>query len=161
MIRLKKGQEYFNFVTDLEKLLKSGPDHLQLMQEGYDESSWWHNLAALMVVACLSNLEDLLGKKAWHKYKYKENEFEALNCIRNAYVHAGSDLSKLHNKKCLSNVNSFLEDLKKGEILSRKGSPVNPYFKINGTKVELYGNAIHRMRALYLGLLEKAGIIVN
>lgn len=161
MVRLKKGQEYFNFVTDLEKLLKSGPDHLKLMQEGYDESSWWHNLAALMVVACLSNLEDLLGKKAWHKYKYKENEFEALTCIRNAYVHAGSDLSKVHNKKCLSIVSSFLAELNNGNILNRKGIPVDPYFKISGTVVELYGNAIRRMRALYLGLLIKAGVIVN
>jgi len=160
MVTVKKGQEYFNFVTDLERLLTAGPDHLNLMQLGYGGFSWWHNLAALMVVACLSSLEETLGYRAWHTYKYKEDEFEALACIRNAYVHAGSDVANVRDKNCATTVNVFHADLTAGKVIGIKGIPVTPYFDVNGSVVELKGNAIRRMRSLYLGLLVKAGRVV-
>jgi len=160
MVTVKKGQQYFNFATDLEKLLNAGPGHLDLMQLGYGGFSWWHNLAALMVLACLSSLEAILGPRAWHTYQYQQDEFDALTCIRNAYVHMDSDLANVRNRSCVTTVNSFHVDLTAGRVIGRRGVPIEPYFDINGTIVELRGNTIRRMRALYLGLLEKAGLVV-
>jgi len=160
MVTVKKGQEYFNFATDLERLLIAGPDHLHLMQLGYGGFSWWHNLAALMIVACISSLEETLGSRAWHIYKYNENEFEALVCIRNAYIHTGSNLANVYDKKCLATANALHADLNAGKVIARSGIPIDPYFTIIGNVVELKGNAIRRMRALYLSLLEKAGYLV-
>ena len=157
---MKKGQEYFNFATDLEKLLTAGPGHLHLMQQGYGGFSWWHNLAALMLVACLSSLEETLGQRAWQTYKYNEDEFEALACIRNAYVHTGSNVTKIRDKNSVSTVNKFHADLTAGKVVGIKGTPITPYFDVNGSVIELKESAIRRMRSLYFGLLEKAGLLV-
>jgi hypothetical protein len=161
MVKMSKGQIQFNFATDLEKLLKVGPNHLDMMGIGYGGFSWWHHLGALMVVACFSDLEAALGKNAWHKHNVHEEEFEALRHIRNAYVHASSDLSKIKDTKGLAHVQGFLAKLVAGKVTGIRGKDqiIDPYFQLQGSVVQLQGNTIRRMRSLYLQLMTAAGKI--
>ncbi|CAB5137975.1 hypothetical protein D3OALGB2SA_4050 [Olavius algarvensis associated proteobacterium Delta 3] len=158
MIKVSKGQDKFNLVTDLEKLLKAGPGHLKLMGTGHGGFSWEHHLSALMIVACLADLEAALGKYSWHTYGVHIDEFEALRHIRNAYVHAGSDLAKLRDANGIKVVRSFHTQLTNGKVLGVKGQTINPYFALNGTVVELKG-AIRRARSLYLQVMKAAKVV--
>ncbi len=157
MVKVSKGQKQFNFVTDLDKLLMAGPGHLNLMGLGYGGFSWWHHLGALMLVACLSDLEVALGRYSWRKYKTHVDEFEALRHIRNAYVHAASDLSKIDDPNGLSTVQTFHRKLTSGQVKGDKGNTIAPYFSLNGSIVKLEKSTIRRARALYLTVLIAAG----
>lgn len=161
MVKMSKGQSQFNFATDLEHLLEVGPGHTNMMGIGYGGFSWWHHLGALMVVACFSDLEAALGKYAWRKYSVYEEEFEALRHIRNAYVHAASDLSKIDDPKGLPHVQGFLAKLVAGKVTGIKGKNqvIEPYFQLNGSIVQLQGYTIRRVRSLYLQLLMAAGMV--
>ena len=65
MVKVSKGQRYFDFVTDLSHRLEIGVNppswHLPGLSQRADE----HVMGALMVVACLANLEAHLGPHAW------------------------------------------------------------------------------------------------
>lgn len=159
MVKMSKGQSEFNFATDLEHLLKAGPNHLQMTGIGCGGFSWWHHLAALMIVACFSDLEAALGKHSWRKFNVHEEEFESLRHIRNAYVHAASDLSKIDDPIGLPHVKNFLAKLTAGNVTGIKGTDqkIKPYFHLNGSVVELEEIAIRRTRSLYLQLMMAAG----
>ena len=131
------------------------------MDSGYGGFSWEHHLSALMIVACLSNLEVALGKHSWQKYKVNLEEFEVLRIIRNSYVHTASDLSKISDSKGLAKVKVFLAKLTKGKIKGTKGEnqEISPYFSINRSIVQLNKHAVRRTRSLYLQLMMKAGEI--
>jgi hypothetical protein len=156
-----KGQREFNFATDLEHLLRAGPNHLNMMKRGYGGFSWWHHLAAMMIVACFSDLEAALGKYSWRKFNVHEEEYETLRHIRNAYVHAASDLSKIVDPNGLPHVQNFLARLKAGDVAGIRGKDqkIPPYFHLNGSVVQLEGIAIRRTRSLYLQLMTVAGKI--
>ena len=156
---MTKGQRQFNFATDLESLLNAGPNHLTMMDRGYGGFSWWHHLGAFMVLGCLSDLEIKLGKSSWKKYDVHVDEFESLKCMRNAYVHSGSDLSKINDQLGLKKVSDFLKRLEAGEIYGVRGpnQKIDPYYSLTGPIVEFKGNTIRRMRSLYLQVIMEAG----
>lgn len=159
MKKMTKGQVEFNFATDLDRLLSTAPNHLDMMGIGYGGFSWQHHLSALMIVACLSDLEVALGKNSWRTYGIHTDELEALRYMRNAYVHTSSDLSKVNDKKAFSHVQNFLNELTDGKILGIKGQVIDPYFSLNGTVFQLEDNAIRRVRSLYLQIMMAAGKI--
>ncbi len=161
MKKMTKEQVGFNFATDLGSLLSMAPDHLELMGIGYGGFSWQHHMSALMIVACLSDIEVALGKSSWRTYGIHTDEFEALRYMRNAYVHTSSDLSKVNDKKAFSHVLIFLKELTDGKILGIKGQVIDPYFSLNGTVFQLEDNAIRRVRSLYLQVMMAAGKIVD
>ena len=158
---MSKGQVEFNFATDVEHLLRAGPNHLDMMKIGYGGFSWWHHLAAMMIVACFSDLEAALGKYSWRQFTVHEDEFEALRYIRNAYVHTASDLSKINDPTGLSHVQNLLARLTAGNVTGPRGKDqkIPPYFQLSGSVVQLDEYAIRRTRSLYLQLMTVAGKI--
>ena len=112
-----------------------------------------------MVVACFSDLEAALGKNSWQNYNLHIEEFEALRHIRNAYVHAASDLAKIRDPNGLPHVQNFLSKLVGGKVTGIRGKNqiIESYFQLNGTVVQLHAYTIRRMRSLYLQLMMAAG----
>jgi len=145
----------FFFVSDMKQLLTATPSHNKTVGEGYDNSNWEHHMSALMIVACLSDLETKYGADSWKKFGVHVKEFEVLKHIRNAYIHHVSDVSKLSDSEAYSRVADFLKELTKGNILSRNQVSVDPYYSLDGTVVQLHG-AIDRTRSLYMQVLAVA-----
>ena len=94
---------------------------------------------------------------SWRKLNVHVEEFETLRHIRNAYVHAASDLAKINDTNGLSHVQGFYGKLSSRKVLGIKGQKLDPYFSIKRTIVELKGNTIRRARSLYLQVMMAAG----
>ncbi len=161
MVPKSKGQQYLDFAGDMHRLLSEAPvkDHA-VTGKGYRAEDWYHHLGGMMIVACMSSLEETLGRTAWKTHNFRVDEFEVVRCLRNAYVHTGSDVSGVDDATCLTRVQQFLKDLKAAKVLGQNGkTPIEPYFELSGSTIKLNERAIRRMQALYIGLLGSAGEI--
>jgi len=132
-IKVKKGQERFDFVTYILYLFNNSPGHLKAIGIDYDNNLTWHHLTAFMIIGCLSDLEAVLDKYSWREFNIHVDEFEVFLHIRNAYIHCGSDLSMLRDLNGFTQVKLFLNKLSNGDIIGTKGQIISPYFTLEGS----------------------------
>lgn len=155
---------HVQFIRSMEAVLaKAAVDERGFVQTRTDQpplyKEWQHQMAGAMLVTALGWLNTTLGKRHWRDLKYEVEEFEALSCIRNAFVHFNSDLSGFPKHDCLQQVLQLDSKLKNRQIKNSLGEIVDSYFILDGTRVVLLTSSINRVRSLCLGLLDKAGAI--
>jgi hypothetical protein len=155
---------HVQFIRSMEAVLaKAAVDERGFVQTKTDQpplyKEWQHQMAGAMLVTALGWLNSALGKRHWRTLKYEVDEFEALSCIRNAFVHFNSDLSGFPKTDCLQQVLQLESRLKQQKIRNSMDEVVEPYFILDSTRIILLTSSINRVRSLCLGLLDKAGAI--
>ena len=152
-----------------ERKLDRLPSFLNLDDTTRDDLRrlWTHLHAAAFLMMSFAIAESILGPKAWKNCSsLPQEEFSVLYCIRNAVVHEGGDLSKLHRQACTDGVRAFERQMSSELCWSRfpesetawrigEAKMMAPYYHLDGTHVTLTSASFDRIHMLMLALCDE------